>query len=172
MADDKNRMAYRLHGSGWMAYPAGGWLKWAFKLPILLWRLGLSRFTPSNFLLLTTTGRKSGRPRRTMLEYSCLDGRIYLSSGWGERPQWYKNLSANPDVTVQTRQHGEFAGRAARVTDAPELARFYGAAHGSSPVWKAYLASVGIEDELGDFLDKKDRLVILRIDPVDSPPAL
>lgn len=154
-----------------MAYPAGGWHRWVYHLPILMWRLGLSRFTPPNFLLLTTTGRKSGKPRQTMLEYTWLDGHIYLASGWGERSQWYQNLCANPMVTVQTARHGTWIGKVVRVTEDTELGRFYVAARGNSPIWKKYLASWGVDDDRQDFLEKKERLIILRVDPLDSAPS-
>ena len=55
-------------------------------------------------LVLTTTGRKTGLPRKFALIYA-EDGDDYLvvaSMGGAPRhPGWYLNLSANPDVTVQ-----------------------------------------------------------------------
>nr|WP_245674618.1 nitroreductase family deazaflavin-dependent oxidoreductase [Herbidospora cretacea] len=55
-------------------------------------------------LLLTTTGRKSGRPRRTALFYGT-DGPRHLlvasNGGSPTHPAWYLNLTADPDVTVQ-----------------------------------------------------------------------
>jgi deazaflavin-dependent oxidoreductase (nitroreductase family) len=55
-------------------------------------------------LLLTTTGRSSGQPRTTPL--MCIpDGDRFLaiaSYGGDDRdPQWFKNLQANPDASVQ-----------------------------------------------------------------------
>ena len=52
------------------------------------------------FLVLTTTGRRSGLPRRTPLNYAILDGRVYLLSGFGRRADWYRNLTADPHVTL------------------------------------------------------------------------
>jgi deazaflavin-dependent oxidoreductase (nitroreductase family) len=53
---------------------------------------------------LTTIGRKSGQPRKTMLTSPISDdSRVVLvaSKGGDDRdPQWYRNLSANPDVEV------------------------------------------------------------------------
>ncbi len=53
---------------------------------------------------LTTIGRKSGQPRKTMLTSPISDDtRVVLvaSKGGDDRdPQWYRNLSANPDVEV------------------------------------------------------------------------
>jgi deazaflavin-dependent oxidoreductase (nitroreductase family) len=55
-------------------------------------------------MLLTTTGRKSGQPRTTPL--MCIkDGDQFLtvaSYGGDDRdPQWFKNLQANPDASIQ-----------------------------------------------------------------------
>lgn len=53
---------------------------------------------------LVTTGRKSGQPRSTMLTSPIHDeNRVVLvaSKGGDNRdPQWYRNLSFNPDVEV------------------------------------------------------------------------
>jgi deazaflavin-dependent oxidoreductase (nitroreductase family) len=55
-------------------------------------------------LLLTTTGRKSGKPYTTPLIYG-KDGDRYLIVGsWGgspRHPQWYLNLVAQPQVEIQ-----------------------------------------------------------------------
>ncbi len=71
-------------------------------------------------LVLTTTGRRSGRPRRQMLIYG-RDGDRYLvvaSMGGADRhPQWYRNLLAHPEVQVQVRAE-RFTARARPATPA------------------------------------------------------
>ena len=55
-------------------------------------------------LLLTTTGRRSRRPRTTPVQYRELDGTLVLVAANGEsrrEPQWYRNLLASPDAFVQ-----------------------------------------------------------------------
>lgn len=55
-------------------------------------------------LILTTTGRRSGQPRETMLNYGVDGDRLVLVASFGgddRHPQWYRNLEANPEVTVQ-----------------------------------------------------------------------
>lgn len=47
--------------------------------PHLLYVLGLEPIIGRIVLLLTTTGRKSGRPRVTPLQYEEIDGIIYLN---------------------------------------------------------------------------------------------
>jgi proline iminopeptidase len=62
------------------------------------WREG------SKILLLTTTGRKSGKQTTTPLIYG-LDGQnpviVASKGGAPEHPGWYKNLVANPAAEVQ-----------------------------------------------------------------------
>lgn len=56
--------------------------------------------------LLTTTGRKSDRPRTTATLYQRDGDRVILPASFGgrdENPLWYLNLKENPDVRVQIR---------------------------------------------------------------------
>ena len=57
-------------------------------------------------LWLTTTGRRTGRPRRVMVGYF-QDGDDLVTmamNGWGAaEPAWWLNLQAHPDATVQTK---------------------------------------------------------------------
>jgi hypothetical protein len=53
------------------------------------------------------------------------------------------------------------------------MARLYHVAKArKSPVWTEYLASLGIEDTVEDYVAKKGRLVIFRLDPTsEKTPA-
>lgn len=151
-----------------MVYPERGWQKQFMKMPLRYWRMGLGPLLQRWFVVLTTTGRVSTKPRHTMLEYSVMDGKTYLGSGWGERPDWCKNIAADPRVTLQSSRGSESA-LAQRVTSDDEMARLYHVAKArKSPVWKQYLASLGIEDTVEDYLAKKERLVIFRLDPTSE----
>lgn len=72
------------------------------------------RMANSHILLLTTTGAKSGQRRTTPLGYG-KDGDSYVvvaaNAGASAHPDWYYNLLANPDVTVEV-PGGRFAARA------------------------------------------------------------
>jgi deazaflavin-dependent oxidoreductase (nitroreductase family) len=52
-------------------------------------------------LLLTTTGRKSGLPRLTPLQYEEIDEIYYVASARGTAADWYRNLEAEPNVEVE-----------------------------------------------------------------------
>ena len=51
-------------------------------------------------LQLTATGRKSGLRRVTTIWFGILDGRLYVSSGRGERSDWVKNIKKSPRVEI------------------------------------------------------------------------
>ena len=55
-------------------------------------------------VVLTTTGRKTGEKRQTMLTAPVVDGdTIYLVASWGggpKHPMWFLNLQADPNVTI------------------------------------------------------------------------
>ena len=72
--------------------------------------------------VLTTTGRRSGLPRRTPLNYAILDGGVYLLAGFGERTDWLANL--RDDARVELRLPGRTViGDARVVTDGAEASR-------------------------------------------------
>ena len=68
-------------------------------------RIG-GRFGRVQVLLLTTTGRRSGKKRTAPLGYLEEGGRPVVIASFGGsnvHPAWYLNLVANPDVEVQLR---------------------------------------------------------------------
>lgn len=81
-----------------------GWLRFGLRLPIWLYRLHLGWLLGNRFLLLTHTGRLSGEPRQTVVEVVNHNPRTdvyYVVSGWGARADWYRNLSAHPQATIE-----------------------------------------------------------------------
>ena len=62
------------------------------------------RWVGQPLLLLTTTGARSGLPRTTPLIYSTDGDRlVVIASKGGEptHPDWYHNLAAHPEATVE-----------------------------------------------------------------------
>jgi deazaflavin-dependent oxidoreductase (nitroreductase family) len=47
---------------------------------------------------ITTTGRKTGQPRRIEIWFHNLDGRLYITGTPGRR-DWFANFQANPQFT-------------------------------------------------------------------------
>jgi deazaflavin-dependent oxidoreductase (nitroreductase family) len=74
----------------------------------------------------TTTGRKSGRPRTTPTLYMRDGDRVILPASFGGRdadPAWYRNLEANPEVHVQIR--GDHLDLTARDATDDERKRYW-----------------------------------------------
>ncbi|MGI9647100.1 MAG: nitroreductase family deazaflavin-dependent oxidoreductase [Acidimicrobiia bacterium] len=84
------------------------------------------RFAGKHLLLLTTTGRKTGRARTVPLR-AVEDGDNLLVAGSvggaPNHPGWYYNLVADPAVSVQVGKKVE--GRTARVTEGEERDRLW-----------------------------------------------
>ena len=78
-------------------------LRLGLRLPIWFYRLRLGWLLGDRFLMLIHTGRKSGLPRQTVIEVVQHDKQTdtyYVASGWGEKSDWYRNISKSPAVTV------------------------------------------------------------------------
>lgn len=83
---------------------------------LLMWRLGLGSYVGGNrwsgyIMVITHTGRKSGRRRRTPVNYALVDGDLYCLAAYGRRADWYRNLVAQPAVEVWL-STGRWAGLA------------------------------------------------------------
>jgi deazaflavin-dependent oxidoreductase (nitroreductase family) len=52
---------------------------------------------------ITTTGRKSGRPRKTEIWFYNIDGRLFICGPGGKR-DWYANILAHPDITFHLKE--------------------------------------------------------------------
>lgn len=95
------------------------------KFMIALFRLGLGGFVNispeygGRILVLTHTGRKSGRRLQTPVNYTIIDEDIYVTAGFGRRSDWFRNLIANPQTEVWL-PDGWWQGVAEDVSDAPQ----------------------------------------------------
>jgi deazaflavin-dependent oxidoreductase (nitroreductase family) len=67
-------------------------------------RLWFAVWMPTNVAALTTTGRKSGKPRTTFVRAYRDGDRAYLVSIGGEHALWLTNIRANSKVTLRFRR--------------------------------------------------------------------
>jgi deazaflavin-dependent oxidoreductase (nitroreductase family) len=85
------------------------------------------RWNGATCLVLTTTGRKSGEPRKFALIYAAHgDDFVVVASAGGapEHPGWYKNLLAAPEAGVQVLgDHHHVRARTAEGAERDELWR-------------------------------------------------
>jgi deazaflavin-dependent oxidoreductase (nitroreductase family) len=93
----------------------------------------------ARLLLLTTTGARSGQPRINPLAFT-RDGERYVviasKGGYPSNPDWFHNLVANPEVTVEVDQQ-RFVARAI-VTEGSERDRLFDAQAAKMPNFAEY----------------------------------
>jgi len=98
--------------------------KYFNRFMLLMWRLGLGPLlnwwpmVGGRILVIHHTGRKSGLPRRTPVNYAIVDGDLYCTAGYGRASDWYRNIQANPNIEVWL-PDGWWSGTALDVGDDP-----------------------------------------------------
>ncbi len=95
---------------------------------LAMWRLGMGRVLNAwpgvlgRYVLITTTGRRTGLQRMTSLNYTRSGDAVYCIAGWSPRSSWFANVVAEPRVEVWL--PGERRrGLAVRVADGTEAVR-------------------------------------------------
>jgi deazaflavin-dependent oxidoreductase (nitroreductase family) len=74
---------------------------------------------------MTTTGRKTGQPRRIELVFHAIDGRVYISGMPGFPRSWLANIKADPAVTFHLKGpvQADLASTAHEITEPAERRR-------------------------------------------------
>jgi deazaflavin-dependent oxidoreductase (nitroreductase family) len=96
-------------------------------------------FAGRSLLLLTTRGAKTGRERTNPLAYTKDGDTIFVIASQGgapKNPDWYRNLRANPRVTVEVGPE-RFEAKA-RVAEGAERRRLYDLQASRMPAFKEY----------------------------------
>lgn len=94
-------------------------------------------------ILLTTTGARSGHPHTTPLNFSRDGERLVViasKGGSATHPDWYRNLVANPEVTIE--DAGETFRARAIVTSEPERTRLFDGQARLMPFFNGYRTRV------------------------------
>jgi deazaflavin-dependent oxidoreductase (nitroreductase family) len=94
-------------------------------------------------ILLTTIGAHSGQPHTTPLNFSQDGDRLVViasKGGSSTHPDWFRNLLANPEVTIE--HAGETFRARAVVTEEPERTRLYDAQARLMPFFNGYRSRV------------------------------
>lgn len=96
-------------------------------------------FAGAPMILITTTGAKSGQPRVAPLVYTT-DGDRYVviasKGGAPTNPDWYYNIAANPEITVEI--GGETFPARAEIAAEPERTRLFDAQAALMPGFREY----------------------------------
>jgi len=131
-------------------------LRWAGKLNVPLYRLSGGRIGArvgrAPVLLLTTTGRKSGRQRTAPVVYLA-DGEnvvvINTNAGNAKVPAWSLNLRANPQAEVEVGRR-RYPVRA-RIAEGEERER----------LWRLHNEQYAGFDDYQEKLDRKALVIVL-----------
>ena len=108
---------------------------------------------------ITTTGRRSGLPRRIETWVYRVDGAYYLTGSPGRR-DWYANLLANPAFTVHLKQsvRADLPATAEPITD-PVVRR---------AIFERVLADLGGEHNLEAWLARSPLMMVDIADPASG----
>ena len=93
------------------------------KIHRILYAIGLGPLIGRIILLLTTTGRRSGKKRVTPLQYEMIGTDYYLGSARGLKSDWMRNIQSYPQVDVRVGAK-HFQGTAEIITDPSKFADF------------------------------------------------
>ena len=81
------------------------------KIHRVLYAIGLGPLVGRIILLLTTTGRRSGKKRVTPLQYEMIGNDYFLGAARGTHADWVRNILADPQVEIRVGTK-QFQGRA------------------------------------------------------------
>jgi deazaflavin-dependent oxidoreductase (nitroreductase family) len=96
-------------------------------------------FADAPLMLMTTTGAKSGAARIIPIVFTRDGDRLVIAASKGgapTNPDWYWNVVANPEVTIEL--PGETYRARATVADRPERDRLYAAHAAAMPGFAEY----------------------------------
>ena len=96
-------------------------------------------FAQAPLLLMTTTGARSGKERIIPIVYTRDGDRLVIAASKGgapTNPDWFHNVTAQPDVTVEV--PGEMFAAQASVAEGAERARLFAAHADAMPGFAEY----------------------------------
>ncbi|MEW6240527.1 MAG: nitroreductase/quinone reductase family protein [Chloroflexota bacterium] len=93
------------------------------KIHRVLYAIGLGPLVGRVILLLTTTGRKSGKKRVTPLQYEKIGSDYYVGAARGLKADWVRNIQVDPCVEVRVGAK-RFEGQAEVIADPSRFADF------------------------------------------------
>jgi len=101
---------------------------------------------------ITTTGRRSGLPRRIELVFHVIDGKVVISGSPGRR-DWYANLVADPHITFHLKGpiQADLPAFARPITEPAERLR----------IMEAVARNWGVEDRFEVFLRRSPLIEVL-----------
>ena len=149
--------------------PPTGLARLLFRLPVHLYRMRLGRLLGGRFLLLDHVGRVSGRKRQAVVEvveHDRSDDSYVVASGFGEQADWYRNVLAAPEVTVQVGAR-RLAVRATRLSteDGAAVMARYAPRHPAAAVRLCRFMGFAVDGSEADYREVGRNIPFLRFVP-------
>ncbi|MEW6401422.1 MAG: nitroreductase family deazaflavin-dependent oxidoreductase [Chloroflexota bacterium] len=128
----------------------GRFLKFFFKVPVWLSKIGFGgweKLIGAQWMLITHTGRKSGRQYDSMvdvMDYDPSTDTFYIEAAYGRRADWVRNIQVNPVFEARVGRR-KFKARAAPLSSentADMLVKFF---HAKPAYTRSVMAMVGLK---------------------------
>jgi deazaflavin-dependent oxidoreductase (nitroreductase family) len=144
-----------------------------FRVPIIIYRMRLGFLFGERFVLLKHWGRVSGDLRETVIEVIYQDkpsGKIYSASGFGDKSQWFKNISANSNVliTIKNTEH-DAVSRVLLEREAEDILLRYAKSNPRSIKAVARLSGYEMDGSKTDIIEFSSVVKIIEFKIVNAP---
>ncbi|HSM23428.1 MAG TPA: nitroreductase/quinone reductase family protein [Anaerolineaceae bacterium] len=139
------------------------------RAPVIAWRFGLGPIVGHHIMIITQIDHKSGNPCNTSVEYFQINGIKYLVNSFRVHSKWYRNLLANPRVTIQT-SDGTEQMISIPVTQDDELITIVEWLQSKNPEFlERNLNELGIKSTRKEIIKHKEDCIFIRFDPTSEP---
>lgn len=137
--------------------------------PIYAWRFGLGPIVGRYVMIITQMDHKTGNPSKTSIDFFEMNGIKYVANSLGVQSPWYRNILANPRVSIQT-SDGTEQMVAVPISQDDELITIIEWLIARNPKFiKRYVQEFGVQPTRKDILQHKKDLIFLRFDPTSEP---
>lgn len=137
--------------------------------PKFAWRFGLGPVVGRYIMILTQIDHKTGNPTKTSTQFFEMNGIKYVVNLFGVQSQWYRNVLANPRVSVQT-SDGTEQMVAVPISQDEELITIMEWLLNRNPKFLAsFLHEFGVQPSRENILQHKNDFIFLRFDPTSEP---
>jgi hypothetical protein len=110
---------------------------------------------------------RSAARRPAIIEFHEFKKRKYVFGAWGTRTDWYRNIEADPHITIQTWRGAESVIAHRLATQAEYEPAFDYAM--SNPSMRAVMKSFSFKLTRDEFLARKEHFTFVTFDPTSQP---
>lgn len=137
--------------------------KLSLKPQIFLLRRNMMGSAGNFLMVITTTGRKSGRQFSTPIGY-LRDGETVYAFNLGGHSNWYKNMLANPLVKLEIKGKA-YMMRGEKITDSAEAERVLGLYQQQQPSTAQRFFGLAADAAGAERLKVLDRVILVKFTP-------